>query len=224
LYCTGLSPRPARQIQPGLQRTDESGQVVRPGDELSLVRRLDAHQRRDHLSRQRPRDGADEVEPFSGVDGIEPFGDQLFDARRQRLQRGRAETRIEDLADAPMVRRIEKEHRAREQALKTPQLAAHVIAVPIDAHDPAAGALRRKARVAKHRLHVGVARHHPGAAEEPLAPVEGPGLAHRVVDRIRVAQEAGIRQQPCRRRRLACRYRAHRPATFIRCSQSHLDR
>ncbi len=119
---------------------------------------------------------------------IKQHSDRLLDVRHQPLNHIRPEPRVQHLANARVIRRVQKQQGPREQPLKIRQLTARVLAII----DPGTRALGRKARVAQHQLDIGMAGQQPGAAEEFIAPVDRPGFPQGLVARVGVGQERGV--------------------------------
>ena len=181
---------PARLLPRGLGCADEAGKILRPGHEVIVLEVLDAQQQRDHAHRQRPGDRLDEIEAVSALPLVEQFSDRLFDMRNQPLKHIHPKARIQHLADARVVRCVEKQQGAGKQLLKAAQFPGGVFTVL----DPATGTLRGKARITQHQFDIGMACQQPGTAKEFLAPVDRTGLPQGVVSRVRVGQERGIHE------------------------------
>jgi hypothetical protein len=187
--------------------TDEGRQIVGPGDEVAAIGRGDVHQHRHHLGRQRPRQCLHEVEAGVGIHRVEQGVDAPLDGRRELLQDVAAKASVEHAADARVVRRVDEQHRPREELLEILQFAARRRAL----HHPAAGALRREPHgIAKHRLDIGMAGQQPCSAEELVAPMDRPSLAQRGVGRIGIRAERCIDDRTAERARRRRQHRAHR--------------
>ena len=131
----------------------------------------------------------DEIEfAAARVGGVEVLVDELLHARAQLLDRARREHLRHQSPQTVMVGRVEVQHRVR--AALAP-FVDHRLDVGVGRerqrlHVPL---LDAQARVAQHVVHVGVAEQRP---RPDRAEVHGIRLAHELVLRVRIVEEAGL--------------------------------